>query len=373
MTHHPVRKILFCALITATGGCTQSAAPTGNAAEAIACPSPTLFDNAVCSCEDLTHVGELHIEQGPGGSGSVGVNGATQLVGQSDISGTLTSWQGLTAVGCSIGDSLITPGDVEFTGSATINDNATVGGNLLAVGMLTVGGQLEVGGTSQMVGGQDVASQAPYQSPGQTPPCNCDPSTFFDVGAAVAAAKQAANGQSNWTNVGQEQLHLSTGSYYVTAAATVGSTAIVIDGTVSVFVDGSLQQVGLEQWKISPGAQLDLFVSGNVQSVGALVAGDASQPDAFRVYVGGSNDTSIQAVGTSVFYGAIYAPQANIQYVGDAHVVGAIFAKSILGVGSLTIDYGDQSAPPASCTPPPDGGSGSGSSGGTGDGSGIFL
>ena len=347
--------------------CTTTIPNTSTSSHDVTCPPPAVFQNAVCSCEDLAHVGELHVEPGPGGTGSIGVDGATQLVGASDISGTLYSWGGVGGVGCSIGDSLVTPKDVDFTGDATIHGDAVIGGNLTAVGQLDVGGQLEVGGTSEVLGGGTIASRAPYQAPGAAPPCDCDPSHFFDVAGAVAAAKQLAGGQASWTSVGVADIHLQTGSYYVTAADVVGKTTIHVDGNVSVFVDGSLDAVGATRWQLASGAQLDLFVSGDVASVGQLAAGDPNAPDAFRLYVGGSGGVTVGAVGESQFYGAIYAPQANVLYVGDAHIVGSIFAKSIQGVGRLEIDYGDAATPPSSCTPPaPPSGSGAGSGSGSG-------
>ena len=141
----------------------------------------------------------------------------------------------------------------------------------------------------------------------------------------------------------------------MTSADVVGLTAIYVDAPSSVFVDGSLRQVGAEQWKIAPGATLDLFVSGNVLSVGQLIAGSAGDPAAFRLYVGGSGETKVGAVGDTHFYGSIYAPQSTIAYVGNAQIVGSIFAKTIAGVGALTIEYGDSVAPPTSCDPPPPG------------------
>jgi hypothetical protein len=327
-----------------------------------------LFGDGVCACKDLAQVGELHVEPGPGGTGSVGVDGRTQLVGQSDISGSLETWGGLTAVGCSIGDSLVTPADVEFSGEATIHGDAVIGGNLTGVGSLAVDGKLELGGTSQLVGGSTVASHAPYQAPSAQPPCDCDPNSFFDVAAAVAAAKQVANGQSSWSNVGKTEIHLTAGSYYVAAADLVGQATIEIDGGVSVFVDGSLDSVGSAQWRLDAGAQLDLFVSGSVASVGQLVTGDPSAPTSFRLYVGGTGSTALGTVGESELYGDIYAPSADITYVGDTRVVGSIFAATIIGVGRLEIDYGDSAQPPSSCTPP-----GSGSGSGSGDANPILL
>ncbi|HEX5057792.1 MAG TPA: hypothetical protein VFV99_00470, partial [Kofleriaceae bacterium] len=208
-----------------------------------------------------------------------------------------------------------------------------------------------VGGDERILGLSSVAARGQLPAPAG-PPCNCDPSTFFDVGAAVAAAKQATNGASSWTHIGIQDLHLTGGNYYVTAADVVGLTAIHVDAPSSVFVDGSLRQVGAELWKLAPGATLDLFVSGNVASVGALVAGNPADPTAFRLYVGGSGDTVVGSVGAALFFGSIYAPRSAIAYVGDAQIVGSIFAKTIKGVGVLTLEYRDPIAPPTSCDPP---------------------
>jgi hypothetical protein len=333
------------------------------------CPAPTTFDHAVCACDDFAHVGVLHVKAGPAGVGSVGINGATNLVAYADTAGSWLTWGGFHAVGVSIGDSLVTPKDVTFTGDVKIKGDATIGGDLSSVGQLDVGGKLELGGHSNVLGPTTIAQRAPYQQLGG-PPCNCDPSTFFDVQAAVGAARQAAAGRSSWSSIGRTELHLATGSYYVTSAEVIGQTSFIIDGNVSVFVDGSVAQVGDTKWKLSAGAQLDLFVSGDVASVGRLTAGSATAPDAFRLWVGGAGDVGLAGVGLTTFYGQVYAPKANVMYVGDAHVIGSIFSRSIFGVGVLTIDYGKAVSPPSSCTPPGDGGSGGGSGGG--DGSPIF-
>ena len=346
-------------IIALAAGC--AAHPTSQQAQSLTCPPPSLFGNGVCTCHDLMNTGELHVLPGPGGSGSVGVNGKTRLTGASEVSGSLVTWGGLSAVGCSVGDSLVTPGDAMFTGAATVGGDAVIGGDLQAVGTIDVGGELEVGGSSLLLGGGTIASRAPYQALGSQPPCECDPSSFFDVAGAVAAARQAASGQSSWNSVGKAEIQLTTGSYYVTSSVVVGQATIDIAGSVSVFVDGSLGSVGSAQWRLAPGAQLDLFVSGNVGSVGQLFAGDPMAPAAFRLYVGGSGVTALLGVGQTEFYGDIYAPLADVQYVGDTRIVGSIFASSILGTGRLEIDYGDSTTPPNSCTPPTSGtGSGSG-------------
>lgn len=346
-------------------GCAEETS-TKTLAQAV-CPPPTLFDHGLCVCEDLAHVGELHVEPGPSGVGSIGVNGKTNLVALATSAGTWHAWGGFNAVGVSIGDSLVTPSSASFVGDVTIGGDAMIGGDLSCVGELDVGGTLGLGGDERVLGLSTIATRGTYQAPAG-PPCPCDPSTFFDVEGAVAAAATATGGQSSWRALGDNEIHLAGGNYYVTAADVIGRTRIYVDGSASVFVDGSLRSVGATQWKIAAGATLDLFVSGDVASVGTLTAGNAADPTAFRLYVGGSGTVGVGAIGLSEFYGSLYAPRAAVSYIGDARVVGSIFAKTLLGVGRLTIEYGDGDQQPTTCDPDPGTGTGTGSGGGGGGG-----
>lgn len=329
-----------------------SSSETTTIAQAV-CPPPGLFAHAVCVCENLEHVGALFTKPGPSGPGSVGVNGRTALVGYSESSGDWISWQGFGAVGVSVGESMITSGSVSSTGDIRVGKDAVIGGDLMCVGTMSVGGTLAVGGDERIIGLANVGSRTAYNAPAG-PPCNCDPSTFFDVEGAIAAAAQATGGASSWSHVGASEIRLTGGNYYVTAADVVGLTRIYVEAPSSVFVDGSLRQVGAEQWTIAPGATLDLFVSGSVLSVGSLIAGSPDDPTAFRLYVGGSGETKVGTVGDTHFFGSVYAPRSTVAYVGNAQVVGSIFAKTIRGVGALTVEYRDPVAPPTSCDPPTD-------------------
>jgi hypothetical protein len=331
------------------------------------CPPTGTFQHSVCICENLANVGALFAKTGPSGPGSVGINGRTDLVGYSESSGDWISWKGFSAVGVSVGDSLITAGSMSSVGDVKIGDDAVIGGDLMCVGAMSVGGDLALKGRKQVLGIETIANRIAYAAPAG-PPCNCDPSTFFDVQAAIDAAKQATGARSSWDHIGASEIHLAGGNYYVTSADVIGATRIFVDGDSSVFVDGSLRQVGAEQWKIAPGVTLDLFVSGDVLTVGHLVVGNSADPAAFRLYVGGSSGTTIGAVGDTHFYGSVYAPRSVVAYVGNAEIIGAIFAKALKGVGVLTIEYGTSSDPPTSCEPPSDGG-GSGS----GEGGPVFL
>lgn len=345
------RASLFLVPLVSLSACAGSDDATSTLAQAI-CPPATTFQHAVCVCEDLAQVGALFAKGGPTGPGSVGVNGRTDLVGYSESSGDWISWQGFKAVGATVGASLVTAGDLDSIGDIGVGGDAVIGGDLTCVGRVTVAGSLALAGDERVLGVKAIASRATYTAPAG-PPCDCDPSTFFDVEGAIAAAKAASGGASSWSHIGRSEIRLSGGNYYVTAADVIGKTVIHVDGDASVFVDGSLRQIGAEQWRLAPGATLDLFVGGDVLSVGQLLAGDPADPAAFRLYLGGSGRTTVGAVGDTRFYGSIYAPRTVVAYVGNAEIRGAIFARTIAGVGLLTLGHVTPTTPPTSCDPDP--------------------
>ena len=330
--------------IVLLGACISSP-KTDRVSSAASCPpTGTMFANAVCVCDDLAHVGSLSVLDGPSGPGSVGVNGKTALVSAARATGSWNTQGGLEAVGAVIGGELATAGSVHLTGDARVSGDATIGGDLSCVGTVDIAGKLGLGGTLAQVGAEADGGRVPYVAPAD--PCNCDPSTFFDVAAAVAAAKGAAQPLPQ-LGVGSFDVHLTSGNYYATAAQIVGNAHFTIDGQVAVFVDGSIQSVGNTQWQLGSSSTLDLFVSGDVQAVGNVAAGSASDPAAFRLYVGGGH--AIQIVGNQDLWGSLYAPAAAVQYVGNAKIVGAVFARTLEAVGNLEVDYGASLTPPPSC------------------------
>lgn len=328
---------------------------------AAVCPSPELIDHAVCVCGDFTQTGALDVRRGPAGVGSVGVNGVTELVARTQVAGSWHAWGGFFSVGqagfgpdAGVGGSIITPADFGNVGELSVAGDLQVGGNLDSTGQLSVGGTLGVAGHSDILGQSQIAARGAYVAP-SAPPCGCNEASSFDVGKAVAAARQAAGGDTSEELIGTHSVRLTTGAYYLASPSSVGDVQHLIEGNVSVFVDGSLETVGQAQWKLAPGAKLSLFVSGNVSHVGNVMAGSDADPEAFRLYVGGAA-AALETVGQAAFFGSIYAPTATISYVGDTRVVGSIYAKELSGVGDLTIEYGRPVTPPSSCDAPPSGG-----------------
>jgi putative adhesin len=360
MTIRATRLLLLA--LALTPGC--AGRPSSSDTRALGgCPSGTaaggLFDNAICVCQAFRQSGHLVTHAEPGGSASIGVNGRSEAADGSRVEG---SW----AAG----------GDFVVSGDVTIRDDLVARGSLDGAGVLHVGRDVAVAGDVRMTGNMAVAGALVHKA-AAADPCGCDPSTLFDVSGAVADARvhndNAARGVSTGLLAGgaPATLSLTAGRYYFGGVTTLGQTQLVVDGAVSLFIDGSLDLVGDDQITVQPGATLDLYVSGIVGQSGR-VRSTGNPASAFRLFVGGER-AILMASGEQAWSGLVYAPTAWVTIAGRTNIAGAIFAGSLDHSGDLDVYY---SAPtvPAPQTCPGDGnfgdGSGGGGSGGGGSGGG---
>lgn len=353
-----------------------------------------LFQNALCVCDDLADVGTLDIyaSEKTGKPGTLGVNGFFHTAAFGQVQGSVNAWGGMHSLSPNfeIDGRLHVAQHLDVGGRLLVKGNLDVGGNLGSLGPLgfvDVGGKAGVAGSLNTFGPLGVKLNAKSSGP-YTPspkPCDCDPGKALDVKAEVAKAKtQNDNAKAglpaNPINfIGKNKLVFNTGRYYLSRMSAIGTTQILVNGAVSLYVDDSMNQVGFRQFTLTPGSTFDLYVAGNVSSVGHMVYGDKHQPSAFRLYIGGGGETLLDLltnpppiqVGLNAIYGSIYAPNVTLRYVGGTTIVGSLFVKSLHSVGNLALhfDQPDSGGDGQKCTPPPSPGSGGGS-GGSGGGSG---
>ena len=291
-----------------------------------------LFQNALCTCEDVLLAGYLktrafnsNMGGMPAGGGPVGINGSYAIsAGYTDVSGSfsIAGPNSLNLVGyVNVG------GDFRLGGTATVPGYTKVGrdawfrGTYTDLGPIDIGRDLHRGGTvigvPVHVGGQN--AQQSFTIP---PPCSCNPKDILDVGKLVDGARtlndNAAVGLSPklFENaIGKVSFDLPCGRFYVTSFGGLGDITVNVNGRVALFVDGSISALGVLQFKLAPGAEIDLFVKGNLALTGKMSFGDKSRPAATRIYVGGTSDITL--IGASGFVGNLYAPRAAVNGVGD--------------------------------------------------------
>jgi hypothetical protein len=324
--------------------------------------APALFKNALCLCGSYDAAGNLGVSGKGSEPGVFGINGHFAQLGNALVNGTLIVHQGISAANLRVTGSMRSNTSVNVA-NLEVGGNLYVGTNLLGVGLLA-GGGVWVGGQSTMI-----FNTKPIQkyTGDLSPPCACGADQVLDVAAAVAAARTKNDNASN--GLGESPalltgkgLVLNSGSYYFKGGpAAVGNQKLLANGSVKIYVDGDLESVGNESIEITEGTILEMYVAGNVASVGNLVVGDRFHPAAFRLYVGGAQPVEIRHVGNKSFRGAIYAPRAAIKLLGNVEIEGALFADTIADAGNLRLTFarpshgtdGKKCVPPSSTSPGP--------------------
>jgi hypothetical protein len=332
-----------------------------------ALPKPELFAAGLCVCKDFDVVGDLLVKPlKPEEPGTAGVNGQTHLVGTPFVTGDFIAWAGLDGVGeAEVGGTLATTSTLNGVGKLRVGGDLVVGGDLSGVGELQVDGLLRVGGLASITGDAKLNGLGAYEAPAL--PCGCGDDQILDIAGKVAEARaKAGNTEGTLPSidvVGQADLTLGSGSYFFEKVSSVGETTWNIEGGVEIFIDGDLDEVGSHNIKLAPGATLDLYVSGSVNTVGDTQFG--GEPGAFRLFIGGKEPIGV-SVGNQAFRGTIYAPRAELSFVGDTLIEGTLFAGSVDGVGTLEVrQAGAKAAAAELCTDPDEGGA---NGGGTGNG-----
>jgi hypothetical protein len=323
---------------------------TGEVAERV-------FGHAICSCADTNVAGYLTTrsfdsdvdpEALSESGGPVGVNGQYLTGGYADVGGTfvVAGAQSLTFAGyVRAGGDLEVGGDVTAAGYINVLRDAWFAGDVLVPGYTEVARDLYQPPGKSMLTVLDVGGERHDQSFAVEPPCPCGPADVIDIGAMVEAARldndNAAVGLdpgalANVVGIGVE-IELPCGRFYLDSVGGLGGITLRMDGHTALFVGGDVDAVGALDVELGPEGELDLFIAGNLVTIGAGSFGDRSRPSATRVYIGGAGDVVL--VGASEFVGNVYAPRSRITSVGAAFVYGSIFGQTIDIPGALIVSY----------------------------------
>lgn len=119
---------------------------------------------------------------------------------------------------------------------------------------------------------------------------------------------------------------------------------IIIDGAVSLYVLGDVTLKNSAELQVvdadtNPDASLTLYLAGDVEVKNSGVVNNlAGDPKKIKIY-GLNSCRSIILKNGSSFYGAIYAPNADVEMMNSADAFGAVVAKSFEQKNSATFNY----------------------------------
>ena len=154
-------------------------------------------------------------------------------------------------------------------------------GHQSGFGRLAVKGEAGVRGANRHIGYQQIAKKGTYKD---TPPAPCGcagEKGYLDVGAAIDKAKAKNDNASKKVPtslgaIGFTDITLETGAYYFGGSVqSIGFQHVRVHGAVSMYVDGSLEQIGAEVFDIASGSTLDLYVRGAIRTIGRFRLGDS--------------------------------------------------------------------------------------------------
>lgn len=335
------------------------------------------LSNALCSCGNV-QVGEslatrgFDSTQGPlgdnapdEGGASVGVNAtfipgkvATAIGGSFSVAGTTE----LTLTGrLAVRGDLWAAGNLLVLGPAAVARNASFAGNYMGLGPLTVKGSTRHAGSVTAVPFTTGSDQpGPVTIPS---PCACGPGDLLDVAAIVDAGRLDNDNASLRiapdafeTVIAVAALKLPCGRAYLSRIGGAGSMTVHVTGKSVLFIEESIDLKGALLFDVAPGAEVDVFVKGDVAIRGSLAVASKDRPAAGRLWVGGSQPITL----LSPWVGNLYAPRARVASNVGLDVWGSIFAGEFSGdlLAGFTFDRsiaeaggtcGAAEPPPAEC------------------------
>ncbi|MDH4239391.1 MAG: hypothetical protein OEW48_07495 [Phycisphaerae bacterium] len=103
---------------------------------------------------------------------------------------------------------------------------------------------------------------------------------------------------------------------------------VTVDGNIKIYVMGDLRLGNGDAVEIQPNASLAVFLGGNlyIDNSGAI-NNLTKDPKKLKIY-GLDTCTNIDFKNSGIFYGAIYAPEADIHLYNGFNVYGAVVGKS---------------------------------------------
>lgn len=254
-------------------------------------------------------------------TGVTGITGSVQVRGSAQIQGALR------------GDSVSIQGDAE------------IGGDINLIN-LTVNGTLITPATSMpVVSGQRSTPNTRFAAVNIPPPCPCDLDPYVsgpilqltqtNDDARLGLNKDQLEGYS-----GNPVLTLPCGGYFFQRVSGLGSLDLRITGRVELAIVGGLDVGGQLVIALAPGAELDLYVHGDVTVGGTVAMGDRDAPHRLRFFPGGVD--TIRLAGGGYISAAVLGRRRTLITSSPIDFYGAVIADSASINAALRLHYDQQ-------------------------------
>jgi hypothetical protein len=210
-----------------------------------------------------------------------------------------------------IGTNATGSGVVELKGSTKVYGNALIGpGGNTVTGITTTGSAAITGSKSTL---SETKDMTPMDDPGG--------------GTSVTINMSGSSSKT-----------ITAGTYRATKVKMSGSSKLYISGDVTLYVDDYFKMTGSSEVYLNAGASLTVYVSGDLRLTGSGLINTDHDPTKL-IFYGTSSCEMVKITGSTDFYGAIHAPEAEIDITGSGDIYGALVGEEVDISGSRGIHY----------------------------------
>jgi len=116
-------------------------------------------------------------------------------------------------------------------------------------------------------------------------------------------------------------------------------TVTISGGDITLYITGDITLDNSAELGIEKGASLTLYLGGDFEGKNSsLVNNETQDPQKLKIY-GLDSCENIQFMNSADFYGAIYAPNADVIMNNSANIYGSVISKSFDQRNSATFNY----------------------------------
>jgi hypothetical protein len=338
----------------------------------------TTFRWGLCSCKDVRASDKLLVDAydsrvglyHPGGlGGGVGANGGYATSASVEIWGTLwcSAATGIdTHAPNTVKQELRVGGPFHTSDKFDVGDDAYAAGDVSSSASITIGKALHVPASS-MVSDKVTYGTLTREAVTVPPPCDCEPQQLIPI-VDIVTAHRAPNNDDALINLdatvfattgAPHRLDLPCGNYYLTKIDQSQALTIAAHGRTALYIDGDVHNSDALTFALDPGAELDIFIAGTIDSSDKLTIGSPNYPALSRTYVGSPNGLRLSA--GSRIGGNLYAAYGLVNWSAGSDLYGALYAGDFAASAATVIHYdravlgsGNACTPPT--TLPPDAG-----------------
>jgi len=207
------------------------------------------------------------------------------------------------------------------------NGDVATNGDIAASGQVYIGGNANTGPEGTFEEEDYVAGEITHESD--------ETLSLITVPDALLSLPSGGNITSTQT--------INAGDYKFDSIDLSGENKVTIIGPSNIYLTsgGSLELSGQSEVIISDASTgaVNIYADGDVTISGQGVANQTTIPSNFIIFGTGTGSRDITFTGQADFYGAIYAPTAEMTISGQGELFGAFSGESVTMSGQAKIHY----------------------------------